>query len=87
MTPRAVERNPAAVVFSLPGSSLEVLWIRGAGLFIGRPREAGGPVVRIEHPTADGSYDSEAAVLAALTAFLAAGDEQVACRTERRPPA
>lgn len=69
---RVVERNPASVVFALPGSPLEVLWIRHGGLFIGWPREAAGAITRIEHPTADGVYTSEREAIAALIAFCAA---------------
>jgi hypothetical protein len=72
-TPVIVERAPTGgVVYRLPGSALEVLWPgRGSGRFIGQPRTPGGAVARIDHPVADGAYESEAAARAALTRLCA----------------
>jgi len=71
--PKIVYRNPAAVVFAVPGTSLNIMWVRGGGLSIGRPLVAGGATSRIEHPTANGSYATLAQASAAVAAFLAAG--------------
>lgn len=65
-------RNAASVVFGLPGSRLEILWIRGGRLFIGTPREPGGAVTPIDHPAADASYRTERAAGDAVAAFIAA---------------
>lgn len=61
-------------VWALPGATLEIMWAGpGARLWIGQPRVAGGCVTTIDHPTADGIYDSRKDAERAVAAFIDAG--------------
>ena len=76
-TPKIVERMPGgATVWSLPPTSLEILWIGpGGGLFIGRPRMADGPITRIDHHTCSGTFDTLTEASKAVQAFCAAEED------------
>ena len=64
-------------VWSVPGTSLQIMWPGpGAGLFLGRPLDAGGAVTRISHRTADGTYDTQRAAATAVNAFVRVDPEQ-----------
>lgn len=64
-------------VWSLPDCSrLELMWMGpGSGLYLGTPREVGGFVTRINHPTADHVYNTMREAQAAVDAFVNAGTE------------
>jgi hypothetical protein len=72
--PKIVYRSPCAVVWAIPDSGLSIMWVRpGGGLLIGRCLVAGGSVTRIDHPTANGFYETLPQASAAVAAFLASG--------------
>jgi hypothetical protein len=59
-------------VWRLP-VGLDIMWAgRGSGLSIGPAFEPGARMSPIEHPSADGQYDSLKAAHAAVTAFISA---------------
>ena len=76
--PKVVERGAAGLlVWALPeAGELEIMWPGpGAGLLIGMPRQPGGMVTRIDHPTASGAFATEREATAAVAAFIAAASE------------
>jgi hypothetical protein len=72
--PRVVYRSPTGLlVWAVPHTSLQIMWAGpGARLKIGHPMKAGGSMFSIEHPSADGAYDSARAASAAVKKFLEA---------------
>lgn len=63
-------------VWTLPNSRLELMWMGpGSGIYIGTPREVGGFVTPIHHPTADAVYTLMRGAQAAVDAFVRAGTE------------
>lgn len=71
--PRILERTiNGGAVFAIPGSASELLWLGPrAGIFFGEPRRPGGVITRVEHPSADATYDTLAEATAAVAAFIA----------------
>ena len=58
-------------VWQLPRSDMQIVWIGpGAGLSVGCAYRPGATMTRVEHPTADGQYDSLKDAEAAVRRFL-----------------
>jgi len=77
-TPKVVMRAPTGLlVWALPeAGELEIMWAGpGASLLIGMPRQPGGLVTSIDHPTASGTFATEREATAAVAAFIAAASE------------
>ena len=74
MSLRPSQTGPTGlIVWRIPDTGLEIMWPGpGAGLFVGAATTPGGAVTRIEHPSADGTYDTRKDAQRAVDAFLAA---------------
>lgn len=77
MTHPILRLATGGAVWNIPGDSrLQLLWNGpGGGLFLADAFTPGGLMVRIEHPSADGTYDSAAAAQRAVDAYLAASPQ------------
>lgn len=72
------QRTPTGLVMWTDGAlpdGYSIVWFgRGAGLFMGiHATRPDGQLIRIEHPTADATYETEREAHDAVTAFLRAG--------------
>lgn len=76
--PKVVEVSPTGlIVWAVPDSQFEIMWAGpGSRLLFGYPRRSGGFASPINHPTANGVYNTREAATAAVAAFLANPDEQ-----------
>jgi hypothetical protein len=68
-----VYRSPTGlIVWAVPDTTLQIMWAGpGSRLKIGHPMKAGGSVSTIDHPTADGNYNTPREAKNAVRAFLA----------------
>ena len=65
------QRVGTVYVWRLPDTGLDIMWAgRGSGLSIGQAFEPSARMSPMEHPTADGQYDTLKAASEAVTAFL-----------------
>lgn len=87
--PKVVYRSPTgATVWAIPGSDITIMWGGpGSRLRIGACLVAGGATTTIDHPAACDEYRTAKDAAKAVTAFIAANNDDDGGRPEREWPA